>query len=82
MRNGDQGIKNKVRRWPIFVFLASAIICLSCSACFHLFYIHSEKLSKMLARLDYAGISLLLAGSCYPPYYYFFYCSTGKNLLI
>lgn len=27
-----------VSRWPIFVFLGSAVVCLMCSALFHLFY--------------------------------------------
>ena len=30
--------------------------------------------NKILSRFDYGGISLLIAGSCYPPYYYFFNC--------
>ena len=63
-----------ISRWPLFVFLASAIICLGSSAIFHWFSAHSEKTNDILARLDYAGISILIAGSCYPPYYYFFYC--------
>jgi adiponectin receptor len=63
-----------ISRWPVFVFLTSAIICLGCSAIFHWFSAHSEKTNDILARLDYAGISILVAGSCYPPYYFFFYC--------
>lgn len=63
-----------ISRWPLFVFLFSAIICLGSSAIFHWFSALSEKWSEILARLDYAGISILIAGSCYPPYYYFFYC--------
>ena len=30
---------------------------------------------NILNRFDYGGISLLISGSCYPPYYYFFYYS-------
>jgi len=63
-----------ISRWPVFIFLISAIICLGCSAIFHWFSAHSEKTNDILARLDYAGISILCAGSCYPPYYFFFYC--------
>ncbi len=62
-----------ISRWPLFVFLLSAIICLGSSAIFHWFSAHSEQLNDILSRLDYAGISILIAGSCYPPYYYFFY---------
>jgi adiponectin receptor len=65
----------KLRRWPLFVFLFSAMLCLLFSSIFHLFYVHSLSLSRLLGKLDYAGISLLIAGSCYPPYYYFYYCS-------
>ena len=68
-------IENKVRRWPLFVFLISAIICLGFSATFHLFYVHSCDVSYFLGKMDYAGISLLIAGSCYPPYYYLFFCN-------
>jgi len=63
-----------ISRWPLFVFLSSAIVCLGSSAIYHWFSAHSEKTNDILARLDYAGISILIAGSCYPPYYYFFYC--------
>lgn len=63
-----------ISRWPLFIFLTSAIICLGSSAIFHWFSAHSAKTNDILARLDYAGISILIAGSCYPPYYYFFYC--------
>jgi predicted membrane channel-forming protein YqfA (hemolysin III family) len=68
----------KLSRWPLFVFLCSAIACLSFSATFHLCFVHSKNLSAFLARLDYAGISILIAGSCYPPYYYLFYCSSSN----
>jgi adiponectin receptor len=75
-------IKNKLTRWPVFVFLISAIVCLSFSAIYHLFFVQSQKLSALLGRLDYIGISFLIAGSCFPPYYYFYYCSTSIYLLI
>lgn len=68
----------RLTKWPVFIMLISAIICLSCSAIFHWFSAHSKSLHDLLNRLDYAGISILIAGSCYPPYYYFFYCEPGK----
>ena len=83
------GIRQPFEKYPSFVrnvsgtayfalasfhLLISAIICLGCSAIFHWFSAHSEKTNDILARLDYAGISILVAGSCYPPYYFFFYC--------
>jgi len=63
-----------ISRWPLFVFLTSAIICLGSSAVFHWFSAHSSKINDLLARLDYVGISILIAGSSYPPYFFFFYC--------
>lgn len=64
----------RISRWPIFVFLVSAIMCLFGSSLFHLFYQMSEKASRYLMRVDYAGISLLILGSTFPPFYYGFYC--------
>ena len=67
-------IPKKLRRWPLFIILLSAILCLSFSATFHLIGCVSEKYHEILSRFDYGGISLLVTGSCFPPYYYFFYC--------
>lgn len=64
----------KLRRWPLFIFLISAILCLSFSSTFHLIGCVSQKYHEILSRFDYGGISLLVTGSCFPPYYYFFYC--------
>ena len=64
-----------VKRWPIFIFLLGAVSCLSMSAFFHLFWVQNKNLSEILARFDYAGISLLIAGSCFPIYYYSFFCN-------
>ena len=75
----QHGDFSKLERWPMFVMLVSAIICLGCSTCFHLLSAHSKKWHDLLNRLDYAGISILIAGSCYPPYYYFFYCKKGNK---
>lgn len=73
---------NKISKWPIFAMLFGAIFCLICSTIFHLFSCHCEKMHAILNRIDYAGISILCAGSCYPPYFYFFYCSPCISLLI
>jgi len=62
----------RLRRWPLFVMLVCAIICLGSSAVFHWIGAHSKKFHDFFSRLDYAGISILIAGSCYPPYFYFF----------
>ena len=67
--------KKELARWPLFIIIFSAIICLSFSALFHLFGLMNAKYFNVLNRFDYGGISLLISGSCYPPYYYFFYYS-------
>jgi len=36
----------------------------------------SERANRYLMRVDYAGISLLILGSTFPPFYYGFYCDT------
>jgi adiponectin receptor len=67
-----------ISRWPLFVMLSAAIICFGFSTSFHWFSIYSKELYSLLCRLDYAGITFLIPGSCYPPYYYFYYCEKCK----
>ena len=66
----------------MYIFLVFAIICFINSSLYHLFSAYSENANTYLARLDYAGIALLISGSCVPPYYYLYYCSFCKNILI
>ena len=73
--NNEQKGYKKIRKYPIFALLIGGVICLGFSALFHLFHCLSSSHHEFLNRMDYAGISILVAGSCYPPYYYFFYCS-------
>lgn len=63
---------------PLFIMLGSAFICLGFSAFFHLFKVLSKEATNLLSRFDYAGITILISGSCYPPFYYWFYCKTCK----
>ena len=70
---------NIINKWPLFIMLLGAIICLSCSAVFHLFSAHSIELNDFHSRLDYAGISMLMLGSVFPFFYYNFYCNTCNN---
>lgn len=58
-----------------------AIVCLGSSGVYHLLKDHSELFHKTLVRMDYAGISFMIAGSNTPPLYYSFYCQEmhGKN---
>ena len=71
---------NNLRRWPLFIMLFAAIVCLGFSASFHLFGTMSKNVYQIMSRLDYAGITFLIAGSCFPPYFYFFYCESCKNI--
>jgi adiponectin receptor len=68
-------IKWEVEKFPLYLHILGAVCCLGFSATFHLFKDHSKETSEKLSRLDYAGISLQIAGSNMPPIYYSFYCS-------
>jgi adiponectin receptor len=78
VRNGikvmSSADSHHVPHWPIFVFIVSAVICLTCSATFHLLFVYSKPVYFFLSRLDYAGITIMIAGSFYPLIYYSFYC--------
>lgn len=50
----------QVPRWPVFVFTASAIFCLGCSATFHLFYVMNREAAVLFQRVDFAGIAVLI----------------------
>jgi adiponectin receptor len=45
------------------LYFIGFMICLSCSAVFHMLKVHSHKIASMGSRLDYAGILLLIATS-------------------
>ncbi|XP_026388594.1 heptahelical transmembrane protein 4-like [Papaver somniferum] len=64
-----------ITRWPFFAFMGGAMFCLLSSSTCHLLSCHSERLSYILLRLDYAGIAALIATSFYPPVYYSFMCN-------
>ena len=78
--NINNRLSKKLKRWPLFIFLISAILCLTFSATFHLMGCVSKTYHEILSRFDYGGISLLVTGSCFPPYYYFFYCEKNISL--
>lgn len=63
-----------ITRWPFFTFLGGAMFCLLASSTCHLLSCHSERLSYILLRFDYAGIAALISTSFYPPIYYSFMC--------
>ena len=57
------------------MFLLTAILCLLFSSAFHLFCSMSFTVCTKMQYLDYAGISLLISGSTFPPLVYGFYCT-------
>ncbi|KAJ4795737.1 Heptahelical transmembrane protein ADIPOR3 [Rhynchospora pubera] len=63
-----------IARWPFFAFLGGAMFCLLASSTCHLLSCHSRRVAYIMLRLDYAGISALIATSFYPPVYYSFMC--------
>lgn len=65
---------NEVSSWPLAIHMLTAVICLGFSTTYHLFFVKSEHVQSWMSRMDYAGISILIAGSTIPPYYYGFYC--------
>ena len=67
-------ILNYVPRWPLIVHLTTGCFCLGASAIFHLFEHCSTHSFNTLSKLDYAGISILVMGSSYPPIFYCFSC--------
>ncbi|TXG61883.1 hypothetical protein EZV62_013246 [Acer yangbiense] len=65
-----------VTRWPFFVFLAGSMFCLLSSSICHLFSCHSHNLNIKLLRIDYAGITVMIITSFFPPIYYIFQCDS------
>ncbi|KAK2965540.1 hypothetical protein RJ640_030589 [Escallonia rubra] len=63
-----------ITRWPFFAFLGGAIFCMLASSACHLLSCHSQRVSYIMLRVDYAGIAALISTSFYPPVYYSFMC--------
>ena len=55
-----------LERWPLYVFLTSATVCLGTSTVYHLFGTANEKWEIALRNVDYGGIVALIVGSCAP----------------
>lgn len=55
-------------------FFVGAMLCLLCSTLFHTMSCHSEFVSNVFSRLDYAGIAILICGSSITWLYFGFYC--------
>lgn len=70
-----------VAQWPFFVFLAGSMFCLLSSSVCHLFSCHSHHLNLQLLRMDYAGITIMIITSFFPPIYYIFQCDPHWQLI-
>ena len=68
---------NYVSRWPLFGHMVAACMCLTMSTTYHLFYVKSELMNKLLSKLDYAGISILICGSTLPIINYSYACGNA-----
>ncbi|KAG8468053.1 hypothetical protein KFE25_007105 [Diacronema lutheri] len=62
-----------IERWPIYFFLASAMVCLAGSAVYHLFGTANARWAGLLGTLDFIGITALIVGSFVPILFYGFY---------
>lgn len=57
--------------WPTLVYLFACKVCLGCSAIFHLYCaVKGNHILSFFCKLDYAGISVLIAGSYIPVLWY------------
>ncbi len=66
---------------PLFIFLVSGIICMGSSAFYHLVKDHSHNAQRIFAKVDCAGISIMIAGGTTPPIYYSFMCNEMQGKL-
>jgi channel protein (hemolysin III family) len=78
---GSRANRVPAARWPVLVFVLSAITCLACSVAFHLFWIVDQSTFIFLAKLDYAGIAVLIAGSTCPMLTYAMWCDSVPLIL-
>ncbi|XP_027066200.1 heptahelical transmembrane protein 1 [Coffea arabica] len=67
--------------WPFFIFLGGSMFCLLSSSICHLFSCHSRRLNLLLLQMDYAGITVMIITSFFPPIYYVFQCSPHWQLV-
>jgi adiponectin receptor len=69
--------------YPLFIYFSCAVFCFLASVIFHWFWTISETIGKILNRIDFAGISIMMFGSSYATFYYSFYCMPFyRNLYI
>ena len=67
-------VMNETSVVPLTLNIFAACFCMGCSAIYHLFNVKNPEVAVNLARLDYAGISVLIYGSAIPAASYGFAC--------
>lgn len=60
-------------KWPMIVFLISGMVCFLGSTLFHTFGCQSQRAFYFFLKIDYSGISVLIAGSIVPFVCYIFH---------
>ena len=72
-----------IELFPVYVFAASAIVCLLCSSIYHLYSPLSPFWFRVLRKMDYSGICLNIPSSTFAYLYYLFYChDTLRNVYV
>lgn len=69
-----------VSRWPMFVYVLSALVCTLFSTVYHLLSPMGPEIARKLLCLDFAGITVLVAGSFFPFIHYAFFCEPSWAL--
>ena len=64
----------QVSKWPIVAYLMTALFCLGCSTACHWFSDKDMRMCRIVATLDYWGITILILGSIYPFISYRYAC--------
>eukprot|EP00831_Metopus_contortus_P063280 TRINITY_DN5571_c0_g1_i4.p1 TRINITY_DN5571_c0_g1~~TRINITY_DN5571_c0_g1_i4.p1 ORF type:complete len:436 (-),score=31.65 TRINITY_DN5571_c0_g1_i4:61-1329(-) len=78
---GEEGIIADIPKWPLYIHMAGAIACMMCSSSFHLLYMMNRFFHTIMSRVDYSGISFLIAGSTFPPLIYGYACTTVTKIV-
>lgn len=84
VREGGETLRHlldPISRWPVYIFLCGAMICLGGSAFAHSLNGMSRRSNYALWRLDYMGIVALIASSFLPPIHYGFLCNPNWRLV-
>ena len=63
-----------LEKWPLEIFLFSAVVCFVASSVMHLLWVRSPRVCNITHNIDLSGISLVIFGSAYGLIYYIFKC--------